>query len=258
MPGTAAAASTLVKRDSGPEDDLVGRGQGASTTSAGATGSSGTSETSRIPPVPMTATWPATGPLFRVGLEQHRVGRGRQDPAPDAEQTARLVERGDGVLSRVHQAGQDQIAQGVPGQLLLGEASGEGRPGSNPVRPEPPCISEGHPGGMTPSSSRRRPHDPPSSATETTAVTPVGVAPDGPQGRSQAVTRHPAPPPRVRRTVAGPSVRTVTGPRPDGRPRSGCPCLSRRRASSSARATERCRPPVHPMATVRYDLPSRT
>ena len=76
--------------------------------------------------VAVTATWPATSPSA-LGLEHHRLGGGRQHVAVDPEQPARLVDAGHRVAGGLDQPGQDEVAEGVAGQLLLLEAVLEGR-----------------------------------------------------------------------------------------------------------------------------------
>jgi len=106
------------------------------------------------------------------------------------------------------------------------------------------------------SSSRSRPDEPPSSATDTMAVTrSVYVR------TARRVAARPCPPPMA--TTGAGTVVDVRCPRHRVHRSTsrwntvvGSSWASSRRDSSSASTTDRCRPPVQPMATVRYDFPS--
>ena len=99
-----------------------------------------------------------------------------------------------------------------------------------------------------------RPLDPPSSATDDDAVSVAGVRARGAKRDRQAVPAADRRRPSARRHRRSRHDRSMSRCTTAGSSRgaeSGC-------ASSSAITTERCRPPVQPTATRRYDLPSPT
>ena len=223
----------------------------ASIARPGAPGSAGTSDTWRMWPVPMTATWPSTRAALGLGLQHHRLRGCRQHPAPHPEEAAGLVERLTGPRP-LHEAGQDQVAQRVAGQLASSNRSSKARASGDPGSANATRHLRRSPGrrcgasrGACPTTRRRRQPTRWRSRARCSERRPAGWPPARGHRRS--------PPPAVprRRDPGG-----LTDPRPGGSG-AGSPCAARSRESSSARTTERCRPPVHPMATVRYDFPSR-
>ena len=212
----------------------------------------------------------------------HAIGSTRPR-APTSAPTSSSAATGSSSTSS--EAGEQQVAHGVPGERA-GAAEAvlqEPDPGRSGVRG--PAASEGagaagvggllparaarairrSPGGSRPSSRRRRPDEPPSSATVTTAVT-GSTTPRSASSRSAArVACRPCPPPRAtaasgcpitqRRPVDPCGAGSVTA---HSRPRSRCVTRTAMPSASASRlpissliATLRCLPPVQPTASVR-------
>ena len=138
---------------------------------------------------PRPPTWPSTSPASASAFRTTgSVVAGSTRPAAPSRPAA-SSRPGHQVPGGVHQAGHDQVAEGVAGQLARSlEAVLEG-PGQH--RAESSARATRHlrrsPGRTMSSCSRRRPLEPPSSATDTTAVTSAGVAAGRPQGGRRAV-----------------------------------------------------------------------
>src|SRR5437763_4864676 len=185
------------------------------------------------------------GPAGGVGLEHHGDGRGRQHGATGLHQAPGLGHGEEEVTGRGGQAGDDQVAEGVALQLPGVEAVLEGRRPDRGGAQGDQALAE---------VSRRR--DPEYLPQPTTPAAVVGHRDDGrdvsavlahgSQGRSQSVAAAEGHHPRS-------SAHRCTSRwcRVGSKPRAAI--LS---ASSSASTTERCWPPVQPLATARPDFPS--
>ena len=246
MSGTATAASTLVNSEPGPRMIWSAAGQGGHGLDRGL-GIGG--HQGHRPDVVGGHHRHLAVDLAAValGLEDHRLDGGRQHPAPDPEQPAGLVEGGHRIAGAVDEAGQDQVPERVAGQLLLAEAVLEGG-GQQRAR-----LGQRHQAlAQVPGRD-----DLEELAEPARRAAVVGHRHDGRHlGRCSGGRPAGWRPGRGPRRWP-PPVGPLTGRRPGGRRWWACRGRPRRRDSSSARTTERCRPPVQPMATVRYDFPSR-
>ena len=194
-----------------------------------------------------------------LGLDVQGLAAHRQHPAPDTEQCPHLVQGGDGVAEGVHEAGEQEVADGVPG-----ERAGAAEPVLHELAPARARRIVGRERGQGhPQVAGRQQAQLPAQPARRAAVVGhrdhgrdlVGEQADGRQRGVQPV-------PTAQRHDPGHSrPRSL---RRHSRPRSRCATLTRTpsvpsslRAISSLMATLRCLPPVQPMETVRYRLPSR-
>ncbi len=183
-------------------------------------------------------------------FQDDRLGGGGNHPAGGTEEAGRLVQADLDVSGRRHEPGDDQVAEGVAGEFVgvgieaLFEDLGQ----------EGVVVGQGHqafaqvPGGDDAHLAPEAPGRAPVVGHRDDAGDGTGVQTGGPEAGRQAVAatdgHHP-------RATAG-RHRSTSRWKTDG----VAPRSSRRLASSTARTTDRCRPPVQPMAMVRYDFPS--
>ena len=100
-----------------------------------------------------------------VGDQRDRLGRSRQDPTRRADQASDLVSAAEESPAGFGQAGDEQVAERVAGEITRGEAVLErGRPGPSRGRPTRSGIGGGRPApastaprGAGRSNRRRRP-----------------------------------------------------------------------------------------------------
>ena len=197
-----------------------------------------------------------------LGLDVERVTTHRQHPAAQPEQRGDLVERGDRVAEHLHQAGEQQVADRVPG-----ERAGAAEAVLHELAPATSRVvvggerGEGHPqvAGWEHAELAAQPAGRPAVVGDRDdGGDVVGEPPQGGQGGVQPV----AAAERDRRSHARPrSLRVHSRPRSlrvHSRPRSRCVTFTvtpsepaSLRAISSLMATLRCLPPVQPTATVR-------
>ncbi len=152
----------------------------------------------------------------------------------DSSTSRQHVERRDRVAEHLGEPGEDQVAHRVPGERAGAAEAVLHDLGPRPDCPGCPAASAARairrsPGGITPSSARSRPDEPPSSATVTTAVTSIGEPPDGAERGVQSV-------PSAERDDRGPERRrraAMSSVRGHSRPRSRCTTCTARPASCS-------------------------
>ncbi len=177
----------------------------------------------------------------RLGLEHDQLARRREHVAVGTEQDARLAHTREKVTGGVDQPGQDQVSQGVAGQLALVVAVPE-RDGQGGV-----LVGQGHQALADVAEG----HHVEQFAQASAAAAVVGHRHDAGQGAGVA-TRCPERDGRAVPAADG-DDRGAGAHRSTSRWKTDTDssCAPSRAASSSARVTERCRPPVHPMAMVR-------
>lgn len=178
-----------------------------------------------------------------VGFDLQRDRAHRQHPALDAENPAQLVERGHRIGQQLVEAGQHQVADGMPGQRATAA-----EPMLDDGRPQPAVRTVGCQGRQRHSQITRR------NDVELAAQPAGGPAIVGDGDHRGDVVGEPAGRGQRRvQTMATAEGDDTSHSRPRSRCRTRtvkCSLPSSRPASASAMATLRCLPPVQPMATV--------